>query len=61
MAIQTLDTDISAQPYYLPVIAAAGVLLPQADHVSELDVQYHHLYSTGKSGVIALKRYAGSY
>lgn len=32
----TLDPDIGPQSHHLPVVAAAGVLLPQAYYISEL-------------------------
>jgi len=29
------DTDIGPEPYYLPLVAATGVLLLEADHISQ--------------------------
>ncbi len=36
VASLTLDPDIGPQSHHLPVVAAAGVLLPQAYYISEL-------------------------
>jgi hypothetical protein len=36
LALEALKTDISPQPDHLPLIAAAGVLLLEADPVAQL-------------------------
>ena len=36
LTFETLKTNVSAKPDYLPLIAAAGVLLLQVDYVTKL-------------------------
>jgi len=47
LAFKAFDTDVSAKPDYLPLVAAAGVLLFEPDHVAQLYLQNHCLYQWG--------------
>ncbi len=41
LALPALNAYISAQPDHLPLIAATGVRLLQADYVSQPYIKYH--------------------
>ena len=41
MALEAFYTYISPQPHHLPLIAAAGMNLLEADHVTELNLHNH--------------------
>jgi hypothetical protein len=38
--LQANNTDISADPDYLPFVTAAGVLLLQSDDITEINFQH---------------------
>ncbi len=44
LALKALDSYISAEPDYLPLIAAAGVLLLEANHITQLYVHNHSFH-----------------
>jgi len=41
LAFKAFNPDISPQPHYLPLIAAAGVLLLQANHITQFYLHSH--------------------
>ncbi len=41
LAFKAFNTYISAEPHYLPLIAAAGVLLLEANHITQLYLHNH--------------------
>ena len=41
LAFKALNTDVSADPDHLPLIAAAGVLFLEADDISQLYLHNH--------------------
>jgi hypothetical protein len=41
LAFQAFQADIRPQPHHLPLIAAAGVGLPEPNHVTELELHDH--------------------
>jgi len=41
LALEAFKTDIDANPYYLPFIAAARVWLAQPNYIAELYVYSH--------------------
>lgn len=44
LAFKAFNPDISAQPYYLPLIATTGVLLLEANHIAQL--YWHDHFNT---------------
>jgi hypothetical protein len=44
LALKAFDSDISPEPDYLPLIAAAGVLLLEANRIAQLYLQDHPFY-----------------
>jgi len=45
LAFEALNPDVSSQPDYLPLIAAAGVLLLEADYITQFYLHNHFLAS----------------
>jgi hypothetical protein len=41
LALEALNADVRTQPYHLPLIAAAGVLLLEADDIIQPYLHYH--------------------
>ena len=41
LALEAFNADVRAQPYYLPFVAAAGVLLLEADNVTKFYFHNH--------------------
>jgi len=41
LAFEAFDSDISTKPDHLPLIAAAGVLLFEANHITQLYLHNH--------------------
>ncbi len=41
LASEAFNAYISPEPYYLPLIAAAGVLFLEADHIAQLYLHDH--------------------
>ena len=54
LALEALYADISPQPYHLPLIAAAGVLLLEADYVAQLYFQNHGFFLRKKIGEVVV-------
>ncbi len=54
LALKAFNAYISAEPHYLPLIAAAGVLLLEADHITQL-----YLHNHGYQGSRGLRRQGG--
>ena len=44
LALEALYANVGAKPDYLPLIAAAGVLLLEANHVAQLYLGDHSFY-----------------
>ena len=44
LAFKAFNPNISAQPYYLPLIATTGVLLLEANHITQLYLHNHSFY-----------------
>ena len=44
LALKTLNADIGTEPDYLPLIAATGVLLLEANHVPQPYLHNHFCY-----------------
>lgn len=43
LAPETLDAYIGAEPYHLPIVAAAGVRLLEADYIAQLYLHNHDI------------------
>lgn len=41
LAFKTLNTDVSTEPDYLPLIAAAGMILLEADYIAQSNLDSH--------------------
>ena len=50
LAFKALEANISAESDYLPLIAAAGVLLLKANHVPQLYLHNHSSYYDARAG-----------
>ena len=48
LTFKTFNTYISTKPDYLPFVATAGVLLLEANHITELYFQNHSLCSQAR-------------
>ncbi len=44
LTLEAFDANVGAEPDYLPLIAAAGVLLLEANHVAQLYLGDHCFY-----------------
>ena len=44
LAFEALNPDVSSQPDHFPLIAAAGVLLLEADHITQFYLHNHYSY-----------------
>ncbi len=44
LAFKAFDSNISAEPDYLPLIAAAWVLLLEADHITQPYLRNHSFH-----------------
>jgi hypothetical protein len=44
LALEASYADVSAHPYHLPLVTAAGVLFLEADHISQPDLHNHARY-----------------
>jgi hypothetical protein len=51
LAFKAFKANISPHPYYLPLIAATGVFLVEADHVTQLYLHNHSFASKSSIGV----------
>ena len=49
LALKALNPYISAEPDYLPLIATTGVLLLEANHITQLYLHNHFLPQQVKS------------
>lgn len=41
LTLEAFDADISPESIYLPLIAAAGMLLLETDHIAQPDIDTH--------------------
>ena len=44
LAFEAFNPDISPEPDYLPLIATTGVLLLEANHITQLYLHNHSFY-----------------
>ena len=45
LALEALNANIGTEPYYLPLVTAAGVLLLQANHITQVYLHNHDFAS----------------
>ena len=47
LAFKALNSNVGAEPDYLPLVTAARVLLLEANHISQLYLHNHSFYPIG--------------